>query len=313
MAFLALALAFLAGFALQRGNICAVLAVREVVEERDWRRFAAILECAVWALAGLLIAEALALMRRSEWPAQPSFLLATFGGAAFGAGALLNGACAFGTIGRLAAGEWGFVAMPAGFFLGAAGAHALGAVAPAGESAALSGPLLAPTIAALAAFAAFRLWSAWRAAPGPAAMLATVRAAHWPPALAMAVTGLANVALLTLVFAWPYTTLLVDVALGHAMDVALRVLLIALLVGGAIIGALSAGRFMLRGPSPAGAASSLAGGALMGAGAMLIPGGNDGLVLLGLPLLQPSAFAAYAAMAGVIALGFAARRARAPG
>lgn len=301
---LAVPLALVAGFALQRGNICVVRAVREGVEARDWRMFYAILECAAWALAGLVLAEAAGLMRRADWPAQPSMLLAALGGAMFGVGAMLNGACALGTVGRLASGEWGLLAMPAGFVLGAAAARGLGLAAPLTTSAASGATQMTLVLLALALFIVFRVWSAWRTR---AAALSTIRAPQWPPPLAMAVLGLANVALLSLVVSWPYTTLLVDLSQGRGMELALRGALALVLLAGAYAGARSAGRFAWRAPDFAGVLGSLVGGALMGAGAMLIPGGNDGLVLLGLPLLQPAAFAAYAAMACVIALGFVAR------
>ena len=50
-----------------------------------------------------------------------------------------------------------------------------------------------------------------------------------------------------------------------------------------------------------GAATCFAGGALMGMGSLLIPGGNDNLILIGLPFLQLYAWVAIAAMAVVIA------------
>jgi hypothetical protein len=40
----------------------------------------------------------------------------------------------------------------------------------------------------------------------------------------------------------------------------------------------------------------------MGWGSLLIPGGNDGLILLGLPLLRPYAWVAFATMGLSIAL-----------
>ena len=46
----------------------------------------------------------------------------------------------------------------------------------------------------------------------------------------------------------------------------------------------------------------------MGAGSALIPGSNDGLILTGMPLLQPHAWIAIAAMGLTIAAGFAAER-----
>ena len=39
---------------------------------------------------------------------------------------------------------------------------------------------------------------------------------------------------------------------------------------------------------------------LLGWGSLLIPGGNDGIVLLGMPLLWPFAWAAFATMVLVI-------------
>ncbi len=39
----------------------------------------------------------------------------------------------------------------------------------------------------------------------------------------------------------------------------------------------------------------------MGGGYLLAPGGNDGLVRIGLPLLQPCAWAAFATMVAVVA------------
>lgn len=79
------------------------------------------------------------------------------------------------------------------------------------------------------------------------------------------------------------------------------------LLAGAIVGAASAGIYRFRSPSIGNVARHFGGGALMGAGAALIPGGNDSLVLIGLPLLQPSAAAAYIAMVGAIAVGLAVR------
>lgn len=303
-------LAFIAGFALQRGNICAVAAVREGVEEGDWRRFLALLECAAWALLGLMVIAALGWMPLQDWPAQPSLLLAVLGGVLFGVGALVNGACAMGTIGRLGAGELAFLAMPAGFVLGAVGAFELGARAGRAASVAFMGPTFALLLGALCVFALFRVWTALRAAPSAAAVKAAIAAPRWPPALAMAVIAFANIALLVLIFSWPYTTLLFDLARGSAMDVALRFALATALVLGAGVGSATAGRFAWRAPGPRAAASCFGGGVAMGAGGALIPGGNDALVLLGLPLLQPSAFAAYAAMTSAIALGFWLRRQR---
>jgi toxin CptA len=46
----------------------------------------------------------------------------------------------------------------------------------------------------------------------------------------------------------------------------------------------------------------------MGCGSLLVPGGNDGLLLTGLPLLQPYALVALASMAAAIICGMEVER-----
>jgi hypothetical protein len=70
---------------------------------------------------------------------------------------------------------------------------------------------------------------------------------------------------------------------------------IALLVG-ATAGGVAAGRFKIVKPDLASMARHLVGGTLMGAGGLLIPGGNTGLALVGLPLLWPYAWLAFMSM-----------------
>ncbi len=47
----------------------------------------------------------------------------------------------------------------------------------------------------------------------------------------------------------------------------------------------------------------------MGWGSLLIPGSNDGLILIGIPLLYPYAWLAFATMCLTIAAALAAQRA----
>ena len=307
--FTASLLAFAAGFALHRGGICAVAAVREAIEEKKWARFFSFLECAAWALIVLLIADAAGAMAIGAWPSRMSIPAAMAGGALFGAGALINGACAFGSASRLAAGETSFLVLVLGFVLGAILALQMGLGADIALRQATAAPqwTLAAIALGLAAFAVWRIWTAFRAAPTPAKVAERIASPHWPPALAMAVIGLANVGLLLMVLNWPYTSLLVDVSIGRGMAYAARAGLVVAFLGGAMAGAVSAGRFKLRGPRGVDIAQRLGGGVLMGFGGVMIPGGNDGLVLVGLPLLQPTAAAAYTAMILVIAAGFYVR------
>ena len=75
-----------------------------------------------------------------------------------------------------------------------------------------------------------------------------------------------------------------------------RLSLAACLLAGAIVGGWTAGRFRPLRLDAASALRCLAGGALMGWGSLLIPGSNDGLILVGLPMLWPYAWAAFLTM-----------------
>ncbi len=301
---LAAAFALCAGFALQRGGICAVLSVREVIRENRWTRFMALLECAAWALVGLMIANAFGLMSIGAWPTPASITTAAVGGAIFGVGATANGACAFGSVGRLAAGEASFLALPPAFVIGVIIARRVGLAWHGAPMAfGVSGTAFGLLVAALGVFVAWRLWTAARGIGGhPCGVVSTLAAPNWPPALAMAIIAFANIGLLLLVANWPYTTLLVDVATGSGMENFLRAVLVVIFLTGAVIGAISAGTFKIRGTGPGGLMLRALGGLIMGIGAAMIPGGNDALVLVGLPLIQAPAFAAYAGMVAAIAL-----------
>ena len=101
---------------------------------------------------------------------------------------------------------------------------------------------------------------------------------------------------------WAYTDALA--ALARSMDamLSLRVLMVAALLGGAVAGGAIAGKLRRERPRGPDVLRCLAGGALMGTGASLVPGSNDGLILLGLPALLPHAWVAAATMALAIAL-----------
>jgi Sulphur transport len=78
-----------------------------------------------------------------------------------------------------------------------------------------------------------------------------------------------------------------------------RALLLAL-VAGAIVGGVTTGRFRSTRVTAGQLAKCFAGGVLMGWGSLLIPGGNDGLILVGMPLLWPYAWVAFLTMCVII-------------
>lgn len=294
---LALLLAVIAGFAAQRGSICAVAAVRDLILRRDAQRYLAFLEASLWMLATLGV---LSLFAPAPVHADhAASALSAAGGALFGIGAVINGACAFGSAARLARGDLSFLFMPAGMI---AGAHVVSLLLPA-PAAVAHAPQHAPLLAlALVFFVGWRVFGAIDSVRSGAALRAALLAAEWPPAAAMAAIGVSS-ALLAAVFApWPYSTLLIEIAAGRqAMDIAKRALVALAFIAGAYLAARLAGAVRLAPPRLALSLQKFAGGALMGAGAYLVPGGNDALVLGALPNLFAYGFIAYATMTAAIA------------
>lgn len=295
----ALVLALIAGFAAQRGSICSVAAVGDIVFRGDARRFSAFFECSLWSL---IVLTACSGQTSGGFTDYPVGARAGLGGAIFGVGAAMNGACAFGSAARLGRGELAFLGTPVGFFIGA---FALSHVAaPAAATPAKTGFEGGPFVLALiAGFVLVEIVRLVTNAVTPRRALHALTAPTWSPSLAMAVIGVVNAALLVVFRPWPYSSLMVDLAVrGHADAAVLKTALALAFVLGAGIGAHTAGRFGFSAPDAGALAMKVVAGVLMGAGAFLVPGGNDAMVLYGLPLLLPYAVFAYAAMLAAIAV-----------
>jgi uncharacterized membrane protein YedE/YeeE len=309
MSGLALAIAFLCvvlmGYAVQRGATCTVAAVEEWVTRRSVRRLLSMFEASLWVAGGLVVAQALQLL-----PAMPAGFALTgitiVGGVLLGLGAWINGACVFGAIARLGSGEWAYAMTPAGYFVGCLTVDALFAPTAPQRLSTASPIFAAPELLAVA----FVLFALWRV--GPAlwrADLATLRAKVWQPHAATTVIGITFFFTLLLAGAWAYTDLLADLARGRFTGIAPRLALFVALLAGAAWGGYSAGRWKPgHQPSAVMLARCFAGGALMGYGTLLIPGSNDGLILVGLPLLRPYAWVAFATMCLTIAAAQVLRR-----
>lgn len=300
--------AALAGFAAQRGSVCAVAAVGDLVNRRNPRRFIAFFECALWSLALLAAASAVDVRPAQAPPDYAPGLLAAAGGAVFGLGAAINGACAFGTVARLGRGELAFLAMPLGFMAGAA---IVSQFFDGPRSFPDAGYSALPQIAVwgIVFFVGSQLFRALDSVRSPAEALRRLKAPEWHPSFAMAAIGLSS-ALLMIAFApWPYSAVLLEIgARAEVNQLGLRLLLAALFLIGAGLAARLAGTLKVVTPDKWDIAEKAFGGALMGAGAFLIPGGNDALVLTGLPHLFGYAAIAYAAMAIAIAAALIVRK-----
>ena len=295
------------GYAAQRGSLCAVRGVEEWIERRSARQLIAFLQCSlwvalatvplVWLTAGAHLAAAL-----------PPTLTALAGGLLFGAGAALNGGCSFGTIIRLGAGDASYLATLGGMASGIALSlhHGAGSMRPAPIGASL---LEAPSRLGLLLLVIAGGLLAWQARRGWPAMADPYR---WPPERAATVMGLTGGLLYAFHGSWAYTVA-IERGLGAMMTGGIAspelALIFATSVGGAAIGAWQQRVFRARLAARA-MPSRFAAGLVMGIGASLIPGGNDALVLHGIPALSPHVLVAYPALvAGAAGMIVAARSA----
>ena len=291
--------AALMGYAIQRGATCTVAAVDELLSKRKANRLLAMGEASLWVAGGLALASTFHLL-----PAMPAAYpisgWVVAGGALLGFGAWINRACVFGAIARFGSGDWSYAATPLGFYVGCltvSGVFAAPMAVPLTETS----PVLriAETSALL-----FALFAAWRLVPaltlvrrGPERLAERI----WTPHAATAVIGVTFVIILLLVGLWAYTDVLAQLARGMSMQLGLGVLFLVALYLGALLGGWTAGRLRSTPPSAAGVLRCLAGGVLMAWGSLLIPGSNDGLILIGMPLLRPYAWLAFATMCVTIA------------
>lgn len=298
-------LIFLAGYATHRGGVCAVAATFELVVERRASRHVGFLFCAACGLSVMAVGHALGWPVFDAYTGLPVSGAALTGGAIVGLGAYVNGRCAFGTVAELGSGMLPRVATLAGFIAGTT----------LGDVAHMRVPPMAVVrtpLAALPASATLAIALGTTAALGVAVALLRrpVAEREWSPLRAMAVIGLSNGILLALARSWPYTTLLMQVARGGGPDVGQHALMAETFILGAVAGGVALHRFELHLGSARDWLRALLGGAIMGAGAVLVPGGNDAMLLVGVPLALPNLVAAYGAMT-VVLVGITAWRLRA--
>jgi Sulphur transport len=297
--------AALMGYAIQHGATCTVAAIGEIVREGTTKRLVALAETSFWVAGGLLLARALGFLT-----AVPGgFALSGWtvvGAALLGIGAYVNKACVFGAIAKLGSGQWAYALTPIGFFIGAASAPLLfSQMMPATlDTISMSSSLplwLAP------AFLVFALWR----------IISIARTPHpagsrwqrlWAPHEATIVIGVTFVIMFVSVGAWSYMDLLVHLVHGMAQNLIWQGLLFFALLIGAIIGGWTGGSLAWQNPTLVTLARCLSGGLLMGWGSLLIPGSNDGLILIGIPFLWPYAWVSILVMCVVIWLLFIVER-----
>jgi len=293
-----------------------VRAVLEIVHARTAHMLASFLKAALWAALVFGLAFWLAPGNNVLAVLEPR-PLAVAGGFLFGLGAAANGACAYSTLQRVADGDlWGLTTL-AGMALGALGWVALDAtllmthpatVPVAWTQIGVWAPWLVTLLVALGFLEAYRLW---RAHPG-GRLDRRMLASHYRVASAALVMGLCAGLLYALQGGWSYTTTLrraIDSGYrGVPGPTLIQLALFAAFFGGMLLSSFQRGSFRARWRPAASIWPRLAGGVLMGVGAAMVPGGNDTLILTGLPAFSGWALAAYVAVLAGVGTGLALLR-----
>jgi toxin CptA len=287
------------GLAVQRGGTCAVAAVEEVVTQRNYRRFRALAEATFWsaglmALAFFVFGKAVPVRTFgvTEWT--------VLGGVLLGLGAWINGACVFGTVAAIGGGDWAYLFFPVGFLLGCASldalvagsglASALPQTAPAATGFTQFAPVMAALFCAWLLFRGWQLIGVLRQQSGEAGWRGLLRG-EWPLHVGTIVVAAAFV-LMALVFGqWVYTDALAEFARGAARPDETRFWLFGAMLAGSLAGGVSLRKWRPVAPTAGAVTKCLLGGWIMAVGFLLVPGANDSIILLGLPTLQPQAWA----------------------
>ncbi len=285
---------FLLGFALARANSCTVASTRRLILEgrADWLLGLGVLIS--WA--GLtLLAFAIAAPHQILLPAPLALGLPTFVGAVLlGIGATLNQGCFLGSVAQLGRGNLNYLLTLAGVMLALACADLWTNYWP------VSSP--DPHSPDAPRWARDDLWGMLLFLP-----LAIYGLRQWVRSrrqtmLALIGVGVSGGAIYAFTPNWSYTAGLERAATGrwHWLDWPMETTAIAMLVGALVSSALRH-QFKWRWPTPMRGLGCLVGGLLMGIGAKLIPGGNDGLMLWSIPGLTIYGPVAYAVMIATIA------------
>lgn len=310
-------LAFISGFAMQKGNVCSVLAARQIVELGRATRLYAFMFAAAWALAATVLVVWASVTGFKLAPSVPVTYVTVLAGIGYGAGCFINAACIFGICARSTSGGLHFLFALPGIALGAALISQSGVLVPVPHSAlpVMAKPnfvsvTLYSIAVVLVGVSVLRITRAY--GRGGLKVKKLLTAGRWRSSLAMAVIGVVGGLLNATGEPVGYPVMIRHTGaylLGlSAVFTAPMVVGSFAVFAGAMFAALLGGRFALRWPQPLASVRCLIGGAVMGAAAALIPGGNDVMLLYAVPSLALNGIVAYVVMfATLIGLGFAAK------
>ena len=300
-----LLLAALMGFAVHRASLCMVRTVAEILSTHRAYMMFTMLKAVLWVMAF-----AVPILLFLPESAAPNRIYAiTFaaiaGGFLFGVGAATNGGCAFSTLGHLANGNLWMLTTLLGFCIGVAG---LSSIIPMTDHGQALTPLLSKApkslilvvLTLLWLFLCWELFRLWRSRAKGSGWIQLFFSRHYRLSTAALLLGFNGGVLYALHDAWTYTNALKrqvqSLWLPIDQPLTINLLLFLALFGGMLLSAWQRGSLRLRWHRVQAWPRHFIGGAFMGAGAVLIPGGNDTLILKSLPGLSPHAIPASAAL-----------------
>ncbi|MFM7067287.1 MAG: YeeE/YedE thiosulfate transporter family protein, partial [Gammaproteobacteria bacterium] len=119
---------------------------------------------------------------------------------------------------------------------------------------------------------------------------------EWTPRTGIVLVCVASAAMTFAFGPWVYSEVIAAWVRGDTSLTDTRFLLFPALLAGALLGGWTRGRLQPRRPTFPVVWRCLLGGALMAIGARMVPGANDGLLLMGLPKLAPEALVGLGSM-----------------
>ena len=307
-------LAALLGFTIHRASLCSVRAVAEILSRHEAHMAFAMMKTVLWACAVAIPIVLLLPGIGAPFRGYPVSVGAVGGGFVFGIGAAVNDGCALSTLWYLASGKFYFLITVGGYCLGVA---ALSYVTPLIDPVQTLTPFFIKTPMPLVWFLLSILWlylsweffRLWRTRVKGHRWQSLFLAKQYRLSTAAIIIGVSGGVLYVSHEVWTYTNLIKQTILSLQSSIdppsLIEVIPICFLFCGMLISARQSGKWRLRWRSNHSWLRHAAGGILMGTGAVMIPGGNDALLLKGLPGLSPHAAPAMIALFFGIGTGLA--------
>ncbi|NVD42878.1 YeeE/YedE family protein [Ensifer sp. HO-A22] len=275
---------------MNRSSICTVTAANDLVIARKPARLIALFECAVWAALVYTLLEKAPTIREG-WLDVGLIIPAAF---LLGVGTYANGACIFGSVGHLGDGDVAFAFTFIGILVAIHVEAFFGLISdqPAVSSAPPLGSLHLALLLALMLL--LRLLLGGHKHP-------EFRRLSW----SMASVGITSTALASIASGFSITT---SVGSTTSIPYAGVAISLCMVVGSFVSARIKRRRIMLNWPDSETMLRKTGSGILMGSGALLIPGGNDTLLLVGLPMGAWQAAIAYIFFVATVSVLIGARR-----